>query len=115
MLSRGLTVSYHVIRALLKIAMLIFARATVRGIERVPRSGAGIVVCNHIDAIDPAVLVAVLPRPIVLMSKVENSHGPLRFFLPLVGAFTVRRGKVDRQALRTAERVLDQGRLLCIF
>ena len=115
MLSRRLTISYQITKTLIRVVMLFLARATVRGIERVPRSGAAVIVCNHLAAVDPAILVAVLPRPVTLMSKVENAHSPLKFFLWLVGAFTVRRGKVDRQALRTAERVLAEGRLLGMF
>ena len=113
--SRGLTISYHVIRALIRVAMLILTRTTVRGVELVPRSGAAIIVSNHVAAVDPALLVGVMPRPIVLMSKVENYRGILKLFMTLVGAFTVRRGKADRQALRTAEQALAEGRLVCIF
>jgi 1-acyl-sn-glycerol-3-phosphate acyltransferase len=59
--------------------------------------------------------MAVLPRPIALMSKVENARGLLKLGIPLLGAFTVRRGAADRRALRMAEQVLEQGRLLCMF
>jgi 1-acyl-sn-glycerol-3-phosphate acyltransferase len=74
-----------------------------------------VVVCNHIAAVDPAILVGVFPRPLVLMSKIENARGVLKFFMRLVGAFTVRRGKVDREALRIAQATLGAGRLLCVF
>ena len=115
MLSRRLTISYQITKTLIRVVMPFLARVTVRGVERVPRSGAVVIVSNHLSVIDPAILVAVLPRPIILMSKVEVAHSLLKFFLWLVGAFTVRRGKVDRQALRTAERVLAEGRLLGMF
>src|SRR5437763_5392087 len=35
--------------------------------------------------------------------------------LPLYGAFPVRRGSLDRDALRTAEKHLKDGDLVCIF
>jgi 1-acyl-sn-glycerol-3-phosphate acyltransferase len=113
--SRRLSISYQIIKALIRVAMLLLTRTLVRGADLVPRRGAAVVVSNHIAAVDPAVLVGVFPRPLVLMSKIENYRGALKFFMPLVGAFTVRRGQVDRQALRTAERALAEGRLLCIF
>jgi 1-acyl-sn-glycerol-3-phosphate acyltransferase len=109
------TVGYQIIKALIRAAMLLLTRTRVQGRDRVPGWGAAVVVCNHIAAVDPAILVGVFPRPLVLMSKVENYHGVLKFFMRLVGAFTVRRGKVDRAALRTAERTLAEGRLLCMF
>jgi 1-acyl-sn-glycerol-3-phosphate acyltransferase len=106
---------YAFVRTALRVAILLLTRTTVTGRERLPAQGAGIIVSNHIAGVDPALLVGVLPRPIVLMSKVENYRGLLRLFMPLVGAFTVRRGTADRRALDTAERVLRQGRLLCLF
>src|SRR5262245_47382037 len=114
-MSRRELISYAFVRALIRAAMLLLTRTHVRGREHLPASGAAIVVSNHIAAIDPGILVGALPRPIALMSKVENYRGPLKLFMPMVGAFTVRRGAADRQALRTAERVLAHGRLLCLF
>src|SRR6266540_2868261 len=114
-MSRREWMSYTFVRALIRAAMLLLTRTYVRGCENVPPSGAAIVVSNHIASIDPGILVGVLPRPIALMSKIENYRGPLKLFMPMVGAFTVRRGAVDRRALTTAEHVLRQGRLLCLF
>lgn len=113
--SRRLAISYQIIKTLIRLAMLILTRTTVRGREHVPRARAALIVSNHISAVDPALLVGIMPRPIVLMSKVENYRGPLKYFMRMVGAFTVRRGKVDRVALRTAEEALAAGRLLCLF
>jgi 1-acyl-sn-glycerol-3-phosphate acyltransferase len=115
MLSRRETITYSIVRALIRLAMLVLTRTAVRGLEHLPRSGPAIVVSNHIAAVDPGILVGALPRPITLMSKIENYRGPLKLFMPMVGAFTVRRGVADRRALRTAEHVLEQGRLLCLF
>jgi 1-acyl-sn-glycerol-3-phosphate acyltransferase len=114
-MSRGQRIAYAVVRSLLRLAVLLLTRTHVRGREHLPRAGAGIVVSNHIAAVDPGVLMAVLPRPIALMSKAENARGVLKLGIPLVGAFTVRRGAADRRALRVAAQVLGQGRLLCMF
>jgi 1-acyl-sn-glycerol-3-phosphate acyltransferase len=114
-MSRQKRIAYAVVRSLLRLALLLLTRACVRGLEHLPRTGAGIVVSNHVAAADPVVLIAVLPRPIALMSKAENARGVLKLLMSLVGAFTVRRGAADRRALQVAERVLEQGRLLCMF
>ena len=109
------TIGYAFVRTLIRAAMLLLTRTRVCGGENLPATGPGIVVCNHIAALDPPILVGALARPIALMSKVENRRGLLRLFMPMVGAFTVRRGKPDRAAIAVAERVLRQGRLLCLF
>lgn len=113
--SRSLTITYTIVKLVIRIAMLLLTRTRVRGRELVPRSGAAVVVCNHISAIDPGLLVGVFPRPLVLMSKIENARGLLKLGMRMVGAFTVRRGTIDREALRTAEQALAAGQLLCIF
>jgi len=113
--SWGLAISYYVIKTLIRVAIFVLARTHIYGIEQVPHSGAAVIVSNHLAAVDPALLVSVFPRPIVLMSKIENYRGLLRFFMRLVGAFPVRRGKVDREALHIAEHTLAEGRLLCVF
>jgi len=89
-LSRREMIGYALVRSLIRAAMLLLTCTTVRGRELVPPHGAGIVVSNHIAAVDPAILVGALPRPIALMSKVENRRGLLKLFMPMVGAFTVR-------------------------
>ena len=39
---------------------MLITRTTVRGSERVPRSGAAVIVSNHLAAVDPALLVGVI-------------------------------------------------------
>jgi 1-acyl-sn-glycerol-3-phosphate acyltransferase len=114
-MSRGQQIAYALVRSLLRLAVLLLTRVHVRGLEYLPHAGAGIVVSNHIAAVDPGVQMAVLPRPIALMSKVENARGILKLFIPLLGSFTVRRGAIDRRALQIATQVLEQSRLLCMF
>jgi len=114
-MSRRELISYAFVRALIRAAMLLLTRTQVRGRQHLPASGAAIVVSNHIAAIDPGILVGALPRPIALMSKIENYRGPLKLFMAMVGAFTIRRGAADRRGLTTAEHVLRQGRMLAMF
>jgi 1-acyl-sn-glycerol-3-phosphate acyltransferase len=114
-MSRRERFGYAFVRALIRVAMRLLTRTATYGREHLPACGAAIVVSNHIAAIDPGILVGALPRPIALMSKIENYRGPLKLFMPMVGAFTVRRGAADRRALSTAEAVLRRGRLLALF
>lgn len=107
--------TYGIVRTMIRVAMALLTRTSVRGLEHLPPCGAGILACNHIHAIDPAILVGALPRRLMLMSKVENRRGPLRLFMPMVGAFTIRRGTADRAALATAATALARGELLCMF
>ena len=98
---------------------LIFAvvfRWDVRGREHEPATGPLLVCANHLSWWDPPLVGCVLSRPVFFMAKAELFDYPvLGRLLPRVGAFPVRRGRPDRQALRRAAELLDQGRVVGMF
>lgn len=97
----------------LRLVMTLVLDYDVEGVERLPAEGPLIAVQNHMISIDTVIGAAFVDREIVGMSKVENYHNPLlAFFFGLYGTFPVRRGEVDRKALRTALRVLKEGKVL---
>ncbi|MEW6232102.1 MAG: lysophospholipid acyltransferase family protein [Chloroflexota bacterium] len=107
---------YTLANAALRVLLPLLARWEIVGLENVPRQGPLIVIANHLSFLDPPVLGAALPVRIVFMSKVEAAQAP---FLGLVvkwyGAFPVRRGEVDRQALRLSFQALRAGQALGIL
>ncbi len=109
------SLSYRLVRGLVRLAMRLLTRTRIEGLEHLPRRGAGVVVCNHIHAIDPAFLVGGLPRRITMIAKEESRRGPLRIFWPMAGVITIRRGAGDRQAIEQAEHALAQGLLVGLF
>lgn len=109
--------AYFVTRHLLEALILGVMGVKVEGRENLPAEGAFIVAPNHKSNWDPPVIgVAVYNRVIHYMAKEELFKNPffgalLRFY----GTFPVRRGVVDRAALRKAVRVLKDGHALGIF
>ncbi|HEV2235358.1 MAG TPA: lysophospholipid acyltransferase family protein, partial [Ktedonobacterales bacterium] len=103
-------------RPIVRLLMPLLARLRVEGVANVPTSGAVILAPNHLNLMDiPAISVRV-PRVSHYMAKDELFQVPLvggiiRFF----GAFPVRRGESDREALRQAGEVLAAGQMLVIF
>lgn len=94
----------------------LLTRCVVEGLENVPSAGPFLLVSNHISMIDPPSLGALLPRRITFMAKEEAFRDPLlgrvvRWY----GAFAVKRGQPDRQALRTATAVLKGGGVVGMF
>lgn len=86
------------------------------GMKHVPKRGGAIVIANHIDWFDPVLLIAVGPRPMSWMAKAEVFTYPiLRWIARQTRAFPVERGKPDRAALRRAQQLLDEGRLVGVF
>jgi 1-acyl-sn-glycerol-3-phosphate acyltransferase len=99
----------------LRLAYRLLLRLKVEGIEHVPMQGPVILVINHINFLDPFVVAASLPRPLTAMSKIENFSLPVfGWIFKLYGAIPVRRGEVDRQALKQALEVLQEGTMLLL-
>jgi 1-acyl-sn-glycerol-3-phosphate acyltransferase len=97
----------------LRFLMALLLDYEVEGLENLPTEGPLIAVQNHMISIDTVIGAALIDREIVGMSKVENYRNRLvAFFFDLYGTFPVRRGEVDRRALRTALRVLKEGKVL---
>lgn len=89
---------------------------TVTGVENIPRNGPTILMMNHIAAIDPGLcMAAVKSRYVIPMSKIENfkawNMGP---FLWWYGAYSIRRGEVDREALMNSIALLQSGAMILI-
>lgn len=75
-----------------------------------------VVVCNHVSDLDPLVVGAALRRRVAFMAKHELFRIPLlRWWVTACGAFPVRRGEPDRQALRTALDILKRNGVLVMF
>ncbi len=111
------TIRRRILRWLLRqIVFRFFFKIDVYDMHLVPSSGPTILMMNHIAVMDPVVLVGLLTdRDVVPMSKIENFYSPFTaLFVRLWGAFPVRRGEVDRNAIRKALEVLKQDRMLLI-
>lgn len=107
---------YRFMQILLDVVYGIFLPWRISGVENLPREGGCIVSSNHIHARDPFYIAAHLPRHIYFMAKVELFRIRIvGWFIGLVGAFPVDRGKSDLNAIRTSLRILKEGHALGIF
>jgi 1-acyl-sn-glycerol-3-phosphate acyltransferase len=92
------------------------ARIRVYGAERVPLEGGLVVGANHFSWIDPPALGHSCPRTLYFMAKVEAHRVPgLGQLMRSFGAFSVRRGESDREAVRTMRQIVRDGHALGLF
>lgn len=93
-------------------------RFTVVGAERLPVSGAAVIVANHESWLDPIIVPLALPRKPAFLAMEELWRMPvvglvMRVYGPL--AIPLNRGAVDATALKRSLRALQGGALLIVF
>jgi 1-acyl-sn-glycerol-3-phosphate acyltransferase len=106
---------YALIRGGVRPLFRAYFRMRVSGREHVPPQGAAIVAPNHKSFWDSFFIGICTRRHLRFMAKtelIEGRYGPL---LVRLGAFPVRRGESDSDALETARTILRQGGLLALF
>ncbi len=109
------TVRYHLIRWLMIPFMRVWFRLRISGGEHIPASGAAVIAPNHKSFYDPFFIAAATPRRIRFMGKSELFRGRHGRLLLALGAFPVKRGESDAEAVETARIILEQGGLLMLF
>ena len=107
---------YAIATAFTRAVLRLLTRYEVHGLEFVPIQGPLVLVSNHISWMDPPTLGGLLPRKIRFMAKEDLFKTPVvGWVVAAYEAFPVRRGEADRQALRTAIKLLDQGQVIGMF
>lgn len=106
---------YRIVRGLAVPFMRIYFRLRIDGAEHIPTSGGAIIAPNHKSFWDTFFIGACTRRHVRFMGKVELFEGRFARTLVGLGAFPVRRGEADAEALQTARSILCQGGLLAMF
>jgi 1-acyl-sn-glycerol-3-phosphate acyltransferase len=92
-------------------------RLRARGHENLPATGGYVLACNHVSSLDPWPLgLPLWPRRwLRFMAKSELYWWPLRLVLNGAGAFKVRRGLGDREAIELALQLARDGHVVAMF
>jgi 1-acyl-sn-glycerol-3-phosphate acyltransferase len=106
---------YLLAAVVVKPLMRTWFRIRLEGEDNIPAGGPVILASNHRSNMDPVLLASAVKRPVTFMAKAELFIGPLGWVLRWIGQFPVRRGGIDREALRRTEAVLARGSMLGLF
>jgi 1-acyl-sn-glycerol-3-phosphate acyltransferase len=91
-------------------------RLHAQQLELVPPDGPLILASNHFSSMDHWFVGILLSRPVRFMAKSQLFNGRfLEFVLPHAGAFPVRRGQHDEEAITTSLTILGRGGVLVIY
>jgi 1-acyl-sn-glycerol-3-phosphate acyltransferase len=97
---------------------LAYFRYARTGREHARLDGGLIVASNHRSFLDPFAIGGALPwrRPMNYVAKVELFERRWQaWLLSRLGAFPIRRGESDEEAMETARLVVERGGAVCIF
>jgi 1-acyl-sn-glycerol-3-phosphate acyltransferase len=106
---------YGTTRVVLTPIVGIWYRLKVTGDEYVPKTGPAIIAPNHKSFYDSFFIGMATRRHLHFMAKTELFEGRSARLLSGLGAFPVRRGEADPDALETARLHLERGRVLALF
>ena len=107
---------WPIARAMRLFTYLYFPRLRITGAEHVPRRGAVIFVSNHLDYLDPVLLLAVIPRRATFLAMRKLFEWPvIGIFARMIGALPVHDDGSRLELARTTLRVLHEGQPVVVF
>ena len=108
---------YLLVGALSWPVLKIVFRGSARGREHLPRDDGYVLAANHSSNFDPWPLgLPLFPRRYLrFMAKSELYWFPLGLIIKAGGAFPVRRGERDTEAIATAVRLCQGGHVVVMF
>jgi 1-acyl-sn-glycerol-3-phosphate acyltransferase len=116
-------VLYWVVKMILTPVLRVLFRPWVEGAQHIPHEGAAIFASNHLSFSDSIFLPLVVPRKITFLAKADYFTGSgvkgkmTKGFMSGVGQVPIDRsgGAASEAALRTAQRILREGKLLALY
>ena len=107
---------YYGGRYLTRVVLFLFTRWRVLGRDNISAEGPLLVAANHLNLADPPIMGCSINRQAMFLAKEELFvHRIQRYIVGNYGAFPIRRGGMNRGALRFAEKWFGRGKVLIAF
>jgi 1-acyl-sn-glycerol-3-phosphate acyltransferase len=108
-------VLYDAIRWIAIFVFSIIGRIRLHERYNLPRKGPYIIAPNHLSWTDIPLVPLYIPGKVIYMAKEESFRSKVGWLVRFLGAFPVKRGEADRQAIRAATDQLRQGKVFIIY
>ena len=108
---------YYFLGAVSLPVLRLLYRLEAHGLENLPAEGGYVLAANHVSSFDPWPLgIPLWPRRFLrFMAKSELYWWPLRYLLDAGGAFPVRRGQADLEAIEAGAELARAGHVVAMF
>ena len=107
---------YKIFKILCRFWFGTILRTRVIGAENIPSKGAFILAANHVSNWDPPFLGTFIEREVCYMGKEELFANPVMAWIcRSLHVFPVKRGAADKTAIKTAVKILREGKCFGIF
>lgn len=107
---------YKIFKVLCRFWFGTILKTRVIGAENIPKEGAFILASNHVSNWDPPFLGTFIDREICYMGKEELFKNPIMAWVcRSLHVFPVKRGAADKTAIKTAVKILRDGKCFGIF
>lgn len=114
--SRSGRAVYGLARILITGVLYRYFRVVKRHAQHLDTEGPMIIAPVHRSNLDAPLIAALTPRSTKSLAKTSLfSPAPLGWVMSALGGFPVERGTADRDALRAAQELLEQGEAMIVF
>jgi 1-acyl-sn-glycerol-3-phosphate acyltransferase len=107
---------YRAVRFLIRTAVFWWVRTEVRGSEHLSLEGPVIIAPVHRSNLDAPLVAGAGTRRMRALGKQSLFMNPVSAWVcAALGAIPLRRGEADRDAMRSARTILDDGEMIIVF
>lgn len=108
---------YHFCCATVRgISRIVLPQLQTEGLENIPADGPFLLIANHQSVLDPLLIQSICPRVVYTMAKsTQFAHPIMRWLMPRICSFPVRRYQIDPQAVRYTLQRLHDGEGVGIY
>ncbi len=111
-----MTIHARIVNTVVKALFRLVYRLDAHQLHRVPQSGPGLLLSNHVTNLEgPLLYVFLAPRKLTALGKIELWKNPFtRFFMETWSIIPLHRGSVDGEAMRACFERLSEGYIVGI-
>ena len=110
-----MNILYILVRPLIKLFVLIVYRPKIIGKSYIPNKGRVVLAGNHTNNLDCILLIASTKREIYFLAKDSLNKGLKGYLFRGMGIIPVNRSIHDKNALKSAEDILNKEEVIGIF